>query len=175
MEFGFHTKLGYMTLVNYRGEAPCPVVPREVNGMPVRCMEESFKDLLFITGAVLPDTMDQIGEMLFLGCDGLREFTVPEGYTHIGDRAFCVCRNLHKVVLPPSVKSIGRLAFFGCESLEEINLENVTEIAPGAFFGCKNLKKVTINPAALPLYPNVFAGTAVMSNEQLWGAGTSLR
>ena len=157
MDFGYHTNLGIMTVWKYRGSDPCPVVPAEINGQTVRRMEETFKECRFLRGAVLPETVDAIGEGVFLGCDALTEYVVPDNVVRIEDYAFCVCRHLKTIALPPSLTSIGRNAFYGCESLEEIDLSHVTWIGAGAFCGCLNLKRVVLGAGLRSLYAGTFA------------------
>ncbi len=157
MEYLYHTKLGHMTMWKYRGSDPCPVVPAEIDGQPVRRMEETFKECRFLHGAVLPETIDAIGECVFLGCDGLESFTVPDGIVRLEDYAFCVCRRLKTSILPPSLKAIGRNTFYGCESLEEIDLSHVDSIGAGAFCGCLNLKRVILGDDLRALYTGTFA------------------
>ena len=49
---------------------------------------------------------------------------------------FAGCKSLTSFIFPGGLKSIKANAFKGCLSLNTINLDNVTDIAPGAFSDC---------------------------------------
>ena len=75
-----------------------------------------------IAGEAIPDTVKEIGEEAFFGCDELEEVVILNSVKKIGKRAFCACANLTKVVIPDSVIEIGSEAFDECYSLGEIHL-----------------------------------------------------
>ena len=91
----------------------------------------------------IPETVTEIGEKSFNGCQTLTELTIPESVTKIGDGAFCFCRRLTKVTVPGSVTSIGKNAFRGCRALTEVTLrEGTTDIGDEAFRYSEKLKDV---------------------------------
>ena len=66
--------------------------------------------------AVIPSTVETIGEAAFYGCSGLTSVTIPSSVTSLGSSAFAGC-GLTSVTIPNSVTSIGNSAFSGCTSL----------------------------------------------------------
>jgi len=64
-----------------------------------------------ITEVVLPDTLKNIGDRMFAGCNKITEITVPDGVETLGENAFYNCDTLRMVTIPGSVTSIGRNIF----------------------------------------------------------------
>lgn len=75
-----------------------------------------------IAGEAIPDTVTEIGEEAFFGCENLEEIVIPNSVKKIGKEAFRACANLTKVVIPDSVTEIDSGAFDECGSLGEIHL-----------------------------------------------------
>ncbi len=100
-----------------------------------------------VTRIELPDTLTEIGEGAFIGCEYLTEITIPSSVTEIKDYTFAYCLRLNKVTLPASVKSIGKYAIAGCSELETVNLENVEEIADYAFTSSTYLGEIDLSSA----------------------------
>ncbi len=184
IRYELNYKYGYLTLGRAHEVVGEIVVPAELNGQKVGRMEETFRECCELTGAVLPETLDEIGEALFSDCHGLKTFTIQPHIRALLDRAFCTCRNLESVVVPPSVKEIGREAFYGCEALREIDLPGVETLGAGAFYGdfalekvtlgekltsipcgafgyCKSLKEVTVPDSVEKIHPYAFEYSAV--------------
>ena len=75
-----------------------------------------------IAGEPIPDTVTEIGEEAFFGCDELEEVVIPASVRKIGKEAFRCCSNMTKIVIPDSVIEIGDGAFDECDSLGELHL-----------------------------------------------------
>ena len=85
-----------------------------------------------------------IGSKAFLGRDGLKSITIPDGVTSIGDLAFAKCTSLTSITIPDSVTSIGGGAFYFCTNLKSITIpEGVTSIESNTF-GESGLTNITI-------------------------------
>lgn len=156
IEYETHFDYGYLCLGRARDASGEIVVPDELDGCPVRRMEETFRDCHELTGVTLPSGLTEIGEALFSGCTGITRYEIGGQITAVLDRAFCACRNLVSVSVPSSVLTVGREAFYGCEKLKEIALPSVKELGAGAFYGCFSLETVSLGNGLTDLKCGVF-------------------
>ena len=93
----------------------------------------------------IPDGVETIGDGVFSGCKALESITLPDSLEKIGDNAFDGCKALESITLPDSLEKIGDDAFCDCEALESIKIPaSVTEISYGAFYNCKALCSITV-------------------------------
>ena len=92
---------------------------------------------------IIPESVTQIEDKAFCGCENLTNITIPQSVTQIGDSAFAWCENLTSVTIPQSVTKIGDYAFRGCENLTSVTIpQSVTQIGDYAFGGCYNLTTI---------------------------------
>jgi BspA type Leucine rich repeat region (6 copies) len=63
---------------------------------------------------MIPNSVTQIGDWAFLGCQNLTSVTIPDSVTSIGVQAFAYCYSLTSVTIPSSVTIIGDNAFIDC-------------------------------------------------------------
>ena len=85
-------------------------------GTPVRAVNVAayFMDRQGVTGVVLPDTVTNIANVAFNGCNNGSFKTLDLSNTQIrsiGGYAFAWCQNLAEVWLPETLESIGKCAF----------------------------------------------------------------
>ena len=109
-----------------------------------RIKDEEFKGKNDIKKAIIPGTVEFIGESSFSGCESLDEVTFGEGVRVIWEGAFSGCRNLKRIHLPASMETICSSAFSCCKGLQEAVVPSNAMIDRYAFFGCDSLKKVII-------------------------------
>lgn len=96
-------------------------VPDELFGQQVRALsEDCFENCTFLTGVVLPDSLEEIGVGAFRGCTGLRGIRIPESVVLIGGEAFYGCTELEAISLSSSLDQIGIDAFDQCDQLHYI-------------------------------------------------------
>ncbi len=68
------------------------VLPAEINGMAVVAVSaEAFAGCTGITRAVLPDSVQTVGQAAFSGCTGLKQVQLGSGVTQVAIRAFEGC------------------------------------------------------------------------------------
>ena len=98
------------------------------------------------TEIVIPDTVTEIGEGTFEGCENLQSATLPDntGFTEISDRLFYDCVSLDSVNYPAHVTAIGDYAFCGTAFTGIVIPDTVTSIGSGAFEYCANLKSIAL-------------------------------
>ena len=87
--------------------------------------------------------LEEIGDGFFCGCHSLTRIIIPETVKYIGDSAFAECKKISNIIIPDSVISIGDFAFSFCKSLEKVSIgENAQTIGDFAFSYCDNLKEI---------------------------------
>lgn len=111
----------------------------------------------------LPNTLEELGDGVFVGCQGLLSITLPESLKKVGNLMFAYCINLQSATLPNNLKNIGSYFFAGCESLKEINLENVETIGDYAFTSDVILTNVDLTNVK-EIGVGAFATTSVTGN-----------
>ena len=111
--------------------------------------EEVFSGCMKLEEVVLPPKVTELHASVFAACESLHAVILPENLTMIGEGAFLGCTALHQIRLPDSLREIRELAFWG-SALEEITVgENVTLVGDSAFYGCNHLKRAEVrNPHA---------------------------
>lgn len=166
-------------LMGYDGEKPegTLIIPDTVikpaNGREykvIRIGENAFEDCAGLTGdLIIPDTVIEIGENAFLGCnytgslilpDSLikigtgafyesgftGELHLPEKLTHIGTAAFFKTGFTGRLILPEELTYIGSRAFFECRFTGDLLIpDSVRHLAQGAFNNTKFTGKLTLS------------------------------
>lgn len=97
------------------------IVPSNVNDKPVTTLlANAFKDCKAMTGIILPDVIDTIGNCAFKNCEKMTRCKLPKFLDTIGAGLFENCTSLVKLERFNYVESISGSAFKGCTSLMEI-------------------------------------------------------
>ena len=97
----------------------------------------------------------QYAHHLYLNGEEITTLNVPESVTNIGNYTFCGCQGLTSVTIPEGVRSIGNYAFSDCIGLTTVSIPNsITSIGTSAFNGCK-LRNVLIKCATPPTGPGL--------------------
>jgi len=76
-----------------------------------------------LTGIIIPNSVEIIGNDAFRGCIGLTNVTIPNSVKTIGDDAFRGCTGLTNVTIPSGVTAIGSEAFMSCNSLTSVEFK----------------------------------------------------
>lgn len=72
--------------------------------------------------SVIPNTVETIGYLAFLGCSNLTEITIPNSVKYIKRGAFGDCSSLVNIVIPDSVKNVEGAILYGCSSLTNLTI-----------------------------------------------------
>ena len=133
--------------VNYFGtiENWCNISFNNYSANPLYNGAKLYLNGQLVTELVIPDTVTEIKDHAFRGCDSLTSVTIPDSVTYIGEYAFKGCTSLKSVTIGDSVTSIGEDAFYNCTSLASITIgDSVTTIGDYAFCNCTSLASITI-------------------------------
>ncbi len=85
---------GAVTITKYTGPGGKVVIPKEINGMPVKMIgDRAFIYRGDVTGVSIPDSVTQINGCAFLECTGLTQFDLPDSVT-----SFTAIRGCHNMV-----------------------------------------------------------------------------
>lgn len=148
--------------------ADCPLMklPDEVFPSGLKTIETgAFQNCSSITGAILPDEMDNLGQSVFEGCTSLLRTRLPSNLRKISKHLFCNCESLNDVEIPYDEEQyywywveIEESAFEGCSSLERITLPRIVSwVNFYAFKSCTNLKEVIIDNPNITILAEAFA------------------
>jgi hypothetical protein len=133
-------------------------VPSTLGGYPVTAIEEyAFEDRNGITGLLIPDGVEEIGDCAFTVCSGLEKVAIGVGVSRIGREAFAYCYALQAFEV-----AVGNVAYTAEDGVlfdkTKTTLvqypggktgayaipDGVRGIGEGAFAGCAGLTRLTI-------------------------------
>ena len=115
----------------------------------------------------IPSTVKVIGKMAFIGCNNLKNISIPEGVNEIGEKAF-MNTEITEIKIPQNVKTIGNSAFEECRNLKNIEIpDNVITIGNSTFHYCTQLKSVKISNNITIIGVYTFAGCYSLTNVEI--------
>jgi hypothetical protein len=121
------------------------VIPSYHKGLPVIGLGNGcFLDKTGITGVVISDGIQTIGEKAFQGCSSLVNVIIGNNVTLIDKYAFQNCTKLKKVIIGSNVKNIEKNAFCATALTEVLLPKGVEKIGQTAFSNCNKLKDIVI-------------------------------
>lgn len=130
-------------------------IPKEINGLPVKKI--LFRDNKNLSSVFFDDSITEISQYAFSGCESLTYVDLPNNLKKIGKRAFAECNSLVNINIPDTVTEIGEGAFRECSSLEEIILPSrLTAIQNEMFCRCSSLTNVYIPETVVKIYSYAF-------------------
>ncbi len=143
-----------------------------VDGMLCRKTENGLMLIICPEGkkgkAVIPDSVTEIAEGAFNGCDRITEIVVGNGVTKVNKDILDGCENLKHLTLGNGISNFGRPSYLIADmgdTLEDFaNLESVvfgdglTRLGDCAFDGCTSLKSVTLGNGLTSISNYAFKG-----------------
>ena len=124
-----------------------------------------------VENLVIPDSVTNIGNYAFYGCESLRSITIPDSVASIGRNAFYSCKNLNRVDITDiaawckiSFKNLwsnplyyAHNLYLNGELVENLVIpDSVTNIGNYAFYGCESLRSITIPDSVASIGRNAF-------------------
>lgn len=124
-------------------------IPYYMSRFVTRLYQDFEEQLLnikdYIDNPRLPDTIEEISDSTFSGCNSLLSISIPNSVKKIGVSAFSWCSQLKEVTMPESITELSDRAFEGCLKLESIKISTQIKKLPSfVFYKCYNLRKVEI-------------------------------
>lgn len=135
------------------------LIPSTVSHADVTYKVVSIDDYAFyacsgLTGIIVPNTVQSIGNNSCANCSGLVSIFLSNSVTSLGDNAFNGCSSLTSATIPNSVSLIGVGTFQGCSDLASVAFgSGLTAIGSLAFEGCSSLASVSI-PSSVTMLGN---------------------
>ena len=165
--FNYNIYKSFAEVSGYLGGDQVILIPSEAEGLPVMSIARNAFDFnKTITTVVLPDTITNIGNYSFRGCENLTSINFPNGLVAIGNYAF-VDTGLTDLIFPDSLTVLGKYSFgnvkitnlnmpryiaktndymfANCEKLVSFDLPScMTKIPNHMFYNCDALTVITI-------------------------------
>lgn len=144
-DFNYSITDDAVTVVKYTGSDADVTIPDKIEGLDVTKLGEAFLNNKTLTSVKMPDTLIEIANYAFRGCDKLTTVKFGKNVEKLGVWVFEGNKSLESVTLPEKLKIINQGDFRSCTSLTEVNIpEGVTEIGWGAFTGCSALTEIKL-------------------------------
>ena len=125
-KYEYEVRNNAVYLTKYNGTETDIILPSKIDGLPVVDFGTTFEETN-ITSIVIPDSVLNIEEGAFSGCNGLTSITIPDSVTSIGINAFNNCSRLTSITIPNSVMLIGWGVLQNCNSLERLSIPFIGE------------------------------------------------
>ena len=121
---------GTLCVSSYTGDEALVEVPETVDGIPVTVISDAvFQGHPEVTEVRLPDTVTDLGEFVFDGCENLRSLKLPARLERLWGYTF-VRSGLEELELPDGVRSIPPLLLQGLQKSEAGRLRRRDEDHP---------------------------------------------
>ena len=135
---------GSYCAMRYQGDESAVVIPDNRNVTVL--FDQLFARHGEITSVHIPDTVTDLGEFLFDGCENLRHIVLPAGLTNLWGYTFCRS-GFEEIVLPDNLTALPPFAFKDCKNLKRVVCgAGMRKIHAWVFGGCDRLEEVVCGP-----------------------------
>ena len=134
-------------VMGYAGDEKNVVIPDSYYGQPITIIFDGvFRFHTEIETVHIPETVTDIGEFVFEGCENLRQIVLPKGLTNLWGNTFARS-GIEEITLPEGIMSIATGTFTDCKNLRKVVCsDRLWKIRAWAFGGCDNLTEVVHGP-----------------------------
>ena len=156
-DFNYANTSGTITITGYTGPGGNVTIPGEINGLPVTSIAGGAFRFSGISGAIVPDSVTNIGFQAFAYCQNLTSievgalngmYTTTEGvlFDKLQSTLIqCPSGKAGVYSVPNGVTTIAEWAFASCDNLKSITIpDGVTGIPPHGMYLCHGLTNVNI-------------------------------
>ena len=84
----------------------------------------TFGDAEKTDTVIIPETVQKIGNYVFMNCEKIKNINLPSNLKSIGKTCFQGCISLTGLFIPQSVESIGGGIFGDCDALQSVEIED---------------------------------------------------
>lgn len=180
-DFTYHD-LGKTYGASYNGENENVIVPVSYNGKPVtvlydfvnknkiknveipntvvRCVNQSFKDMVSLENIYLPDSIEEFSDNMFFGCENLKNLIIPSKIKDLPE-FFCAQSGLEIIALPSGLERIGERAFSHTKLINIKLPDTLKEIGKGAFEFIDSLDSMVIPFQITAIKEDTFYASAI--------------
>lgn len=130
----------------------------------VQRIGESAFSYSSLTEISLPDSVKQLGNDIFFGCERLSAVALGGGIGSVADGMFANCPNLCQVEIPAQIYAIGEKSFAG-SGLEEITFapdSRLAQICNAAFSGTR-IREIAIPQEVSLIGKSAFSGVSTLA------------
>jgi hypothetical protein len=145
-------------ITGYTGTCSHPVIPAEIDGLPVvQIGLGAFAGNRIIVGVDIPDSITSIGYQAFVNCTSLESIVIPDSVYGMASGIFWGCISLTNVTLSASLGDISSHMFYGCANLAHVVIPDaVIQIGDEAFTDCTQLDNIIIPDSVLWIHEAAF-------------------
>ena len=138
---------GSYAVMSYNGDEENVIIPSVYGEAPITVLfDKLFMGHKEIKSIKIPDTVTDIGEFAFEGCENLHHVYLPEELENIWPYAFCRS-SIEEITIPHKIISIAPCTFMDCKELKRIDLPaGLKKIRAWAFGGCISLTEINHEP-----------------------------
>ena len=131
---------GTYCVLGYKGDEANVVIPESYgSGRITVICDKLFSGHKEIETVKLPDTVTDMGEFIFDGCENLRHIDLPSQLEHLWGYTFVRC-GIEEIILPDKLTTIPPFAFKDCKNLRKVVCgKGLQEVCSWVFMGCDNL------------------------------------
>ena len=180
---------GTIEITRYKGSADRLAIPAKIAGKTVTSIRYSaFYSCDSLTSVSIPDSVEQIGTNLFVGCSKLKTISVSPDHPYFATIDGVLFRKADKALIsypagiksstytiPQGIASIGDYAFDSCTSLTSVSIpDSVTSIGDCAFGSCTSLTSVSITDSVTSIGDYAFGSCTFLTSVSIPDSVTSI-